>query len=85
HAHRATLHKSTQLMLRNLRQKYWIIGNRNLVKAHIRHCVICARQSAKISTQLMGNLPQPRVNPSPPFSHTGVDYAGPFGIIPFVG
>jgi len=33
----------------------------------------------------MGNLPEPRVNPSPPFSHTGVDYAGPMNIIPFVG
>ncbi|KAH0948053.1 hypothetical protein HN011_008559, partial [Eciton burchellii] len=35
HAHRATLHGSTQLTLRNLRQKYWIIGDRNLLKAHI--------------------------------------------------
>ena len=26
----------------------------------------------------MGNLPEPRVTPSPPFSHCGVDYAGPF-------
>ena len=25
----------------------------------------------------MGNLPPARVNPSPPFCHTGVDYAGP--------
>jgi hypothetical protein len=33
----------------------------------------------------MGNLPESQVNPSPPFSHTGVDYAGPCGIIPFVG
>jgi len=68
-----------------LRQRYWIIGSRNLVKAHIRRCVICARQAAKASTQLMGNLPESLVNPSPPSSHTGVDYAGPFGIIPFVG
>jgi len=74
----------TQLMLHHLRQRYWIIGSRNLVKAHIRRCVTCAHQAAKASTQLMGNLPESRINPSPPFSHTGVDYAGPFGIIPFV-
>ncbi|XP_055542998.1 uncharacterized protein LOC129728575 [Wyeomyia smithii] len=28
--------------------------------------------------QLMGNLPESRVVPSPPFAVTGVDYAGPF-------
>ena len=27
-------------------------------------------------TQLMGNLLAPRVTPGPPFSETGVDYAG---------
>jgi hypothetical protein len=47
--------------------------------------MICARQSTKTSTQLMGNLSELRVNPSPPFSYIGVDYAGPFGIISFVG
>jgi len=47
--------------------------------------VICAHQAAKASTQLMENLPESRVNPSPPFFHTGVEYAGPFGIILFVG
>ncbi|XP_018373144.1 PREDICTED: uncharacterized protein LOC108767666 [Trachymyrmex cornetzi] len=33
----------------------------------------------------MGELPAARVNPSPPFAHIGVDYAGPFNILPFVG
>ncbi|XP_018395111.1 PREDICTED: uncharacterized protein LOC108773703, partial [Cyphomyrmex costatus] len=84
-AHRATLHGGTQLTLRTLRQNYWILGGRGLVKRHIRQCVICTRYSARTSVQLMGDLPPPRVNPSPPFSHTGVDYAGPFGIISVVG
>jgi len=51
------------------------VGGRNLVKAHIRQCVICARQAAKNPIQLMGDLLSPRVNPSPLFSHIGVDCA----------
>jgi len=34
--------------------------------------------------QLMGDLPASCVNPSPPFAHTGVDYADSFIVIPFV-
>ncbi|KMQ88394.1 hypothetical protein RF55_12134 [Lasius niger] len=33
----------------------------------------------------MGELPTARVNSSPPFSHAGVDYAGPMNLIQFVG
>lgn len=33
----------------------------------------------------MGALPYPRVQPSAPFSHTGLDYAGPMHILPIVG
>jgi hypothetical protein len=84
-AHRATLHGGPQLTLRTLREEYWVIGGRGLVKKHIRRCVICAHQAAKLPTQLMGNLPEPCVNLSPPFFHTDIDYAGPFGILPFVG
>jgi hypothetical protein len=35
HAHRTTLHGGMQLTLRKLKQEYWIIGGRNLVKANI--------------------------------------------------
>ncbi|XP_070171009.1 uncharacterized protein [Polyergus mexicanus] len=84
-AHKASLHGGTQLMLRILRQNYWIISARTSVKSLIRSCVKCVRERACTSQQLMGNLPQPRVTPSAPFSHTGVDYAGPMNIIPSVG
>jgi hypothetical protein len=32
----------------------------------------------------MGELPHARVNPSAPFTHTGVDYAGPMAVTPYV-
>ncbi|XP_071052898.1 uncharacterized protein [Onthophagus taurus] len=38
----------------------------------------CEKQRAITSQQLMGQLPPPRVTPSRPFLHSGVDYAGPF-------
>ncbi|XP_070170716.1 uncharacterized protein [Polyergus mexicanus] len=84
-AHKASLHGGTQLMLRILRQNYWIISARTSVKSLIRSCVKCVRERARTSQQLRGNLLQPRVTPSAPFSHTGVDYAGPMNIIPSVG
>nr|XP_012215647.1 PREDICTED: uncharacterized protein LOC105668051 [Linepithema humile] len=83
--HKDTLHGGVQLVLRMLRQCYWLLGGRSAVKSHIRQCVLCARHSARLSSQLMENLSSSQVNPSPPFSHTGVDYAGPFLVTPFVG
>lgn len=60
-AHKATLHGGTQLTLRNLRQKFWIISARTRVKYYIQNCVKCARERARPSQQLMGNLPRPRL------------------------
>jgi hypothetical protein len=34
---------------------------------------------------MMGNLPRARIEPSRPFLHTGVDYAGPIKILPKTG
>lgn len=80
HAHLRTLHGGTQLTLSHIRQDYWILGGRAPVKTHILRCVVCARQRGIRAHQLMGQLPLTRVTPSQPFSHTGVDYAGPLTI-----
>lgn len=72
-------------MLRVLRQNYWILSVRTSAKSHVHNCVQCVRERAQTSQQLMGSLPRPRVTPSAPFTHTGVDYAGPMNIIPYVG
>ncbi|XP_015124494.1 uncharacterized protein LOC107046397 [Diachasma alloeum] len=41
--HRRTLHGGLQLTLNTLRQRYWIINARRLVKSHIHKCVKCIR------------------------------------------
>ena len=43
-------------------------------------CIICRKQAAKTSSQLLGQLPPARVSPHYVFLHTGMDFAGPFMI-----
>ncbi|XP_051153382.1 uncharacterized protein LOC127276779 [Leptopilina boulardi] len=50
------------------------------MKGLIGKCIRCVRERAEITQQLMGSLPDFRVNPSRPFTHTGMDYAGPFDV-----
>ncbi|XP_033228812.1 uncharacterized protein LOC117180423 [Belonocnema kinseyi] len=50
---------------------------RSVVKTFNHRCLLCLRQRAATSQQLMGNLPAIRSSPRKPFLHTDVDYAGP--------
>ena len=79
-AHRANLHSGVSHTLNNLRSKYWIIKGFATVKATLRHCVTCKKTHSRLAGQQMASLPEWRTTPSPPFSHTGVDYAGPLFI-----
>ncbi|XP_076302047.1 uncharacterized protein LOC143220243 [Lasioglossum baleicum] len=85
HAHLRALHGGPQLTLRIVRQMFWVIGARNMVRFRIHRCVACTRQGASTSTQIMGDLPSARVTPSRAFFHTGVDYAGPYNVLPVTG
>ncbi|XP_055387374.1 uncharacterized protein LOC129615957 [Condylostylus longicornis] len=76
--HRETLHGGAQLMLNVINRKFWIIGARDQIRQQIHKCVTCYRQRAAVQKQLMGDLPAFRVRASRPFTHTGVDYCGPF-------
>jgi len=79
--HLRTLHGGLQLTLNTLRQEYWVLRSRNIVRSIIHGCVVCARERASTPTQLMGDLPSPRISPPPrSFSHCGLDYAGPFKV-----
>ena len=76
--HEKALHGGTQLTLSMLRQNYWILRGRRVVRTYIHSCVTCWRWRAKASQQQMGNLPPSRVTATRPFFNSGVDYAGPF-------
>lgn len=78
--HIRTLHGGAQLVMTSLRQQYWIIHMRSIVRYQLHRCVKCFRYSAPRCSQLMGSLPKPRVNIDRVFTHTGVDCAGPISI-----
>ncbi|XP_055584755.1 uncharacterized protein LOC129737618 [Uranotaenia lowii] len=64
-------------MLATIRQKYWIIGGRNLVRRTFHECHKCFRCRPKMIQQSITDLPSSRVAPRRPFVVSGVDYCGP--------
>lgn len=78
HEHLRLLHAGPQLMLASVREQFWPIGGRDLARRTARRCVTCTRHYGKTMTNIMGNLPSPRVTPGFPFSSVSVDFAGPF-------
>lgn len=75
--HLKNLHAGVSLLIATLRQKYWIIGARELAKRVYYKCTVCHRYRNKANDQLMGDLPKFRVNANYPFYEVGCDYAGP--------
>lgn len=79
--HIKLLHCGHAQLLNSIRERYWPVHGRNLVKAISHKCVTCAKLNAKAYVQKMGNLPAVRLTPSAPFSHVGIDYFAPFKCI----
>lgn len=75
--HLKNLHGGITLLIATLRQRYWIVGARELAKRVCDKCSACQRYNAKANYQLMGDLPKFRVNTAYPFYEVGCDYAGP--------
>ncbi|KAL0829476.1 hypothetical protein ABMA28_004238 [Loxostege sticticalis] len=78
--HKINLHTGPALLLALLRQKYWIISARNLVRKIVHDCNICFKFKPRATNPLMGDLPAIRVSQVKAFVYTAVDYAGPFFI-----
>ena len=59
---------------------FWIIGLSAVVYRCISCCVLCRRLRFSPIGQKMADLPVDRIESSPPFTYTGVDYFGPWYI-----
>lgn len=78
HYHKKLLHGGGRALLTAMREEFWPIDGRRLVRSVVRACFRCCRLNPVPVQQQIGQLPASRVTPSRPFSIVGVDYAGPF-------
>ncbi|XP_024080683.1 uncharacterized protein LOC112126238 [Cimex lectularius] len=80
HVHVTNLHAGPQLLHAILRQNYWIISARRVVKTRVHQCLRCHRLRTQGFTPYMGDLPLTRFEQGRAFINVGTDFAGPFFI-----
>lgn len=87
YSHRKFLHAGPELLMAKLREKYWILSARCIIRQRIHLCNACHRLKPRPGfTPIMGDLPEFRVKAADKaFSHTGCDYAGPIQYTPCRG
>ena len=74
-------HAGREHVLSTLRQRFWLLQARTLVRQVLRKCVSCRKRNEAPMQQLMADLPKERLIPfEPPFTYTGVDFFGPFHV-----
>ena len=79
HIHQ-TCHLGTSAVAAKVQSKYWIVGLRKLLKTIQFRCITCKRIGGKTQQQAMGQLPEERTKPAPPWTHVSLDYFGPYPI-----
>jgi len=81
HYHELSGHAGKEHVLSLVREQYWIINARSVVRRIVNSCVICRRYRPKPLQQRMADLPSDRVTPGdPPFTCVGIDLFGPFDV-----
>ncbi|GBL73951.1 hypothetical protein AVEN_230885-1 [Araneus ventricosus] len=77
-SHNKLLRAGVEATLAQISEKFWIIKGRERVKSTLNRYSLYKRYKVRLRTQETDPLPPDRVLLSPPFSVTGLDYAGPF-------
>ena len=81
HFHEKTSHQGRGITANEIRAcGIWIVGCRAVVSGYIRRFFICRRFGGALHKQKMTQLPDDRLQCTPPFTYCAVDYFGPFNI-----
>jgi Pao retrotransposon peptidase./Putative peptidase (DUF1758)./Integrase core domain./Protein of unknown function (DUF1759). len=80
HYHLASMHAGPLTCQALIRERFWILSLRRILRTTIHRCAICHRSRAATLQPPMSSLPSFRVRPVRPFTTTGVDFAGPFNV-----
>ena len=75
--HIKNYHAGPKALLAFVRQNFWIVGCRDILRKTVRTCISCIRYRPKLLQQVMGCLPAERITPARPFERCGVDFCGP--------
>ena len=82
HYHELTKHQGRHYTEGAIRSAgFWLIGGKRQVSSFIFNCVTCRKLRRRTEHQIMSDLPEDRLTPSPPFSNVGVDTFGPWQIV----
>lgn len=76
--HLKYFHARSHLLHSLIASHFYIFACRQAIRSVVSKCIACFRVNPVNKVPFMGDLPQGRVVPSPPFSKTGCDFAGPF-------
>ncbi|XP_067943166.1 uncharacterized protein [Watersipora subatra] len=79
HYHEKISHLGCRSTLAAIRDAgIWIVNGPGQVKSLLTNCVSCARLRKQPETQLMGELPKERLEPTPQFTNIAIDVFGPY-------
>ena len=79
--HEQSKHSGVNQTLALLRERFWVLKGCQITCSIVRSCDTCRRmEDPSYALASPPDLPVERVSEDPPFSHTGVDFAGPLFI-----
>ena len=77
--HERTRHQGKGMTLNEIRSNgFWVINGSSVVASVISSCVKCQKLRGAVQEQRMSDLPEDRLEATPPFTYCAVDYFGPF-------